>query len=158
MDHHGFPTFMAFHCLKEALYMKIDVKDLGELKQAAAQILSTYPDDRVFLFYGTMGAGKTTLINELCLQLGVEDHTSSPTFSIVNEYASRRGIIFHFDFYRLKTEAEAFDFGYEEYFYSGNYCFVEWPEKIPNLLPPNTVKISITITDFQERTITIEKK
>ncbi|ERJ58443.1 tRNA (adenosine(37)-N6)-threonylcarbamoyltransferase complex ATPase subunit type 1 TsaE [Sphingobacterium paucimobilis] len=138
--------------------MEINVKALTELKGAAAQIIEIYPDSRVFLFYGTMGAGKTTLINELCQQLGVQDHTSSPTFSIVNEYASDNGPIFHFDFYRLKSESEAFDFGYEEYFYSGNYCFVEWPEKIPNLLPVDAIKINITVVDFQARTISIEKK
>lgn len=137
--------------------MKIDVNDLKDLQKAATQILSIHPDDRIFLFYGTMGAGKTTLINELCVQLGVKDHTSSPTFSIVNEYASDSGPIFHFDFYRLKTESEAFDLGYEEYFYSKNYCFVEWPEKVANLLPLNVVKITITITDFQARTIVVEK-
>lgn len=137
--------------------MEINVKDLRELKEAANQIINNYPDDRIFLFYGTMGAGKTTLINELCHQINVLDHTSSPTFSIVNEYASNKGPIFHFDFYRLKTESEAFDFGYEEYFYSGNYCFIEWPEKIPNLLPSNAVKITLTITGFHTRKIVIEK-
>lgn len=138
--------------------MEINVKDLTELKEAAYQIIKNHPDERIFLFYGTMGAGKTTLINELCLQLGVQDHTSSPTFSIVNEYASSNGAIFHFDFYRLKSESEAFDFGYEEYFYSGNYCFIEWPEKIPNLLPDSIIKIELTITDFESRKIVIEKK
>lgn len=138
--------------------MKIDIKDLTELNEAASRILREYPDDRIFLFYGSMGAGKTTLINEFCLHLGVQDHTSSPTFSIVNEYASNEGSIFHFDFYRLKTETEAFDLGYEEYFYSGAYCFVEWPEKIPNLLPPNGVQITITPTDMRSRSIVIEKK
>lgn len=138
--------------------MKINVKGLQDLKEAASRIINSYPNDRIFLFYGTMGAGKTTLINELCQCLHVQDHTSSPTFSIVNEYASSNGPIFHFDFYRLKSESEAFDFGYEEYFYSGNYCFVEWPEKIPNLLPTNVIKITIDIIDFQRRTIAIEKK
>ncbi|WP_164109579.1 MULTISPECIES: tRNA (adenosine(37)-N6)-threonylcarbamoyltransferase complex ATPase subunit type 1 TsaE [Sphingobacterium] len=138
--------------------MEINVKGLEDLKEAASRIINSYPNDRIFLFYGTMGAGKTTLINELCQCLHVQDHTSSPTFSIVNEYASSNGPIFHFDFYRLKSESEAFDFGYEEYFYSGNYCFVEWPEKIPNLLPTNAIKITIDIIDFQTRTIAIEKK
>lgn len=138
--------------------MEINVKGLEDLKEAASRIINSYPNDRIFLFYGTMGAGKTTLINELCQCLHVQDHTSSPTFSIVNEYASSNGPIFHFDFYRLKSESEAFDFGYEEYFYSGNYCFVEWPEKIPNLLPTNVIKITIDIIDFQRRTIAIEKK
>ena len=138
--------------------MEINVKGLEDLKEAASRIISSYPNDRIFLFYGTMGAGKTTLINELCQCLHVQDHTSSPTFSIVNEYASSNGPIFHFDFYRLKSESEAFDFGYEEDFYSGNYCFVEWPEKIPNLLPTNAINVTIDIIDPQRRTIAIEKK
>ena len=138
--------------------MEINVKGLEDLKEAASRIISSYPNDRIFLFYGTMGAGKTTLINELCQCLHVQDHTSSPTFSIVNEHASSNGPIFHFDFYRLKSESEAFDFGYEEDFYSGNYCFVEWPEKIPNLLPTNAINVTIDIIDPQRRTIAIEKK
>lgn len=97
--------------------------------------------------------GKTTLIKELCRQLGVKENVSSPTFSIVNEYAAKEGNIYHFDFYRLKDEQEAFDFGYEEYFYSGEYCFVEWPEKIENLLPEDAVSISITANSEGERTI-----
>lgn len=97
--------------------------------------------------------GKTTLIKELCKQLGVVENVSSPTFSIVNEYEAKEEKIYHFDFYRLKDEQEAFDLGYEEYFYSGNYCFVEWPEKIENLLPENAVSISITGNSEGERTI-----
>lgn len=135
----------------------IDVTDLKDLGIAAQKIVNAYPDDRIFLFYGAMGAGKTTLINELCLQLNVTDHTSSPTFSIVNEYSSDKGPIYHFDFYRLKTESEAFDLGYEEYFYSGNYCFVEWPEKIPNLIPLHAIQIEIEVIDFDSRKIKVKK-
>ncbi len=138
--------------------MIIQVNDVSELQKAASQILAEFPKDRVFLFYGNMGAGKTTFINALCEQLGVQDHTSSPTFSIVNEYASNHGPLFHFDFYRLKDEIEALDMGYEEYFYSNHYCFVEWPEKIPNLLPLDIVEIKIETTDNQRRTIKAEKK
>lgn len=138
--------------------MKIEVKDLGELKEAAQQVVKTFSDDRIFLFYGSMGAGKTTFINELCLALGVTEHTSSPTFSIVNEYSIPQGSIYHFDFYRLKNEIEALDMGYEEYFYSGDYCFVEWSEKIPNLIPLHYVKIAIEVLENQHRLITIEKK
>ena len=138
--------------------MTIEVKDLIELKEAAQHVISNYPEERIFLFYGNMGAGKTTFINELCLALGVTDHTSSPTFSIVNEYRIPNGNIFHFDFYRLKNEIEALDMGYEEYFYSGDYCFVEWSEKIPNLIPLNHVKISIEVSENLHRLITIEKK
>lgn len=138
--------------------MNLEVKNLEELEVAAQQIINTFPNERVFLFYGHMGAGKTTLINALCRKLGVTGHTSSPTFSIVNEYESPQGPIFHFDFYRLKDESEALDLGYEEYFYSNHYCFVEWPEKIPNLLPINTIHINIKSIDNQARTIFIEKK
>ncbi|TJZ60474.1 tRNA (adenosine(37)-N6)-threonylcarbamoyltransferase complex ATPase subunit type 1 TsaE [Sphingobacterium olei] len=138
--------------------MIIPVHSLTELSIAAQQIISTFADERIFLFYGQMGAGKTTFINELCLVLGVHDHTSSPTFSIVNEYHSDNGPLYHFDFYRLKNESEAFDLGYEEYFYSGNYCFVEWSEKIPNLLPESYVTVEIKVSENQHRTIYIEKK
>lgn len=138
--------------------MQIEVKDLTELRAAARQLLSTFPDERIFLLYGEMGAGKTTFINELCLELGVQDHTSSPTFSIVNEYASVNGPIFHFDFYRLKNESEAFDMGYEEYFYSGNYCFVEWSEKIPNLIPNSHITLKLDVLENQQRLIYFQKK
>lgn len=137
--------------------MTIQVENIDALHDAASQLLKEYPNERIFLFYGQMGAGKTTLINALCQQLGVQDHTSSPTFSIVNEYASDNGPLYHFDFYRLKDEVEALDMGYEEYFYSNSYCFVEWPEKIPNLLPQNTISIQIETTGIQSRNIKIEK-
>lgn len=137
--------------------MEIQVQNLDELQDAASKIITTYPNDRVFLFYGQMGAGKTTFINALCKHLQVLDHTSSPTFSIVNEYESGNGQIYHFDFYRLKNESEALDMGYEEYFYSNNYCFVEWPEKINNLLPISHIKITIETLSPQARKIIIEK-
>lgn len=138
--------------------MTIQVNNLEELQTAAINILNEFPEERIFLFYGQMGAGKTTFINALCEQLGVLDHTSSPTFSIVNEYHSANGTLYHFDFYRLKNEIEALDMGYEEYFYSNNYCFVEWPEKIPNLLPHSNISITIDTIDNQQRIIKVEKK
>lgn len=138
--------------------MTINVNNLGELRSAAKLLLQEFGNDRIFLFYGHMGAGKTTFINALCEELGVKDHTSSPTFSIVNEYDSDQGTLYHFDFYRLKNENEALDMGYEEYFYSGNYCFVEWPEKIANLIPENAIPIEIKSTDNQSRIIKAEKK
>lgn len=137
--------------------MTIEIKSLETLNNAAKSILHQFPESRVFLFYGHMGAGKTTFINAICQELGVQDHTSSPTFSIVNEYASSSGTLFHFDFYRLKNESEAFDMGYEEYFYSGNYCFIEWSEKIPNLIPENAIKIEIKVTENQHRIISANK-
>lgn len=137
--------------------MQFIVDKVADLAAAAERMIAQYPQERIFLFYGHMGAGKTTFINALCAALEVQDSTSSPTFSIVNEYASSHGPLFHFDFYRLKDESEALDLGYEEYFYSGNYCFVEWPEKIENLLPSHYLKITIEAIDNQPRSITVEK-
>lgn len=137
--------------------MQFIVDQVEDLAAAAERMIAQYPQERIFLFYGHMGAGKTTFINALCAALEVQDSTSSPTFSIVNEYASSHGPLFHFDFYRLKDESEALDLGYEEYFYSGNYCFVEWPEKIENLLPSHYLKITIEAIDNQSRSITVEK-
>ncbi len=117
---------------------------LNELPRIAKEIIDSYKKERIFAFFGQMGAGKTTLIKKICNYLKVEDIVCSPTFSIVNEYHTQEDdSIFHFDFYRIKTQKEAFDIGYEDYFFSGNYCFIEWPEKIPELLPQNFVKIQI---------------
>lgn len=113
---------------------------LGELPEAAAALIRAFPDERVFAFYGSMGAGKTTFIREVCLLLGSEDIVTSPTFAIINEYHTHSGdSLFHFDFYRLKALSEVYDLGYEDYFYSGHYCLIEWPEKVAGLLPsPHT--------------------
>lgn len=112
---------------------------------------------KVWLFYGAMGSGKTTLIKVLATALGVTDTTSSPTFSLVNEYLSdKENILYHFDFYRIKKEVEALDMGIDEYFYSDNYCFVEWPEKIENLVPLNAVAIYITVNKDNSRTLTFK--
>jgi tRNA threonylcarbamoyladenosine biosynthesis protein TsaE len=135
--------------------MEIIVNTTADLSQAAQILLNSFPKDRIFLLYGSMGAGKTTFVKYLCKQLNVQDSTSSQTFSIVNEYESPAGPIYHYDFYRIKDEQEAFDFGYEEYFYSGAYCFVEWPEKIPNLLPEEAKEIHISIIDATTRKISI---
>jgi tRNA threonylcarbamoyladenosine biosynthesis protein TsaE len=132
---------------------KLVVNKLDELDAAVRQIMELAGKERVFLFYGEMGAGKTTLINKLCKHLGTTDHTSSPTFSIVNEYLIPNGSIYHFDFYRLKNQTEAFDLGYEDYFYSGNYCMVEWPQKIADLLPEKYIKIEIEALDENKRII-----
>ena len=111
-------------------------------------------DEKVFAFYGAMGAGKTTFIKALCEELGVEETITSPTFAIINEYRDGGGnSIFHFDFYRINKLEEAFDFGYEDYFYSGNLCFIEWPERIEPLLPAGTVKVYIDGSDDGVRTI-----
>tara|TARA_B100001248_G_scaffold262358_1_gene257748 strand:+ start:9839 stop:10252 length:414 start_codon:yes stop_codon:yes gene_type:complete len=126
--------------------MKLVCNNIDQLKDIAKKILNKYSVERKFLFFGDLGAGKTTLIKELSLQLGVLDNVSSPTFSIVNEYTSEKyGKIYHFDFYRLNNEYEAFDLGCEEYFLSNNYCFVEWPEKVNIFLNKNMVKINISV-------------
>ncbi len=115
-----------------------------KLPQTAKEIIDSFKNERIFAFFGKIGAGKTTLIKEICSYLKVEDIVCSPTFAIVNEYHTvENESIYHFDFYRLKTIKEAFDIGYEDYFFSGNYCFIEWSEKITELLPQNFVKIQI---------------
>jgi tRNA threonylcarbamoyladenosine biosynthesis protein TsaE len=130
---------------------------LTDLDEVAKKFIEKAGNSRVWLFYGEMGSGKTTFIKSLCNQLGVSDAMSSPTFSIVNEYLTRTNTkIFHFDFYRIKNEAEAYDIGTEEYFYSGNYCFVEWPEKIPSLIPAERIDVAITSSENQtQRTLAI---
>ncbi len=111
---------------------------------AAGKLLEFFPAARVFAFYGNMGAGKTTFIKAICEVLGVTDIVQSPSFSIVNEYKTFSGdSIFHFDFYRIKKTVEVFDIGYEDYLYSGCYCFLEWPELIESLLPEDTIRIRI---------------
>lgn len=127
------------------------------LPEIARQILETVPGCKIFLFHGEMGAGKTTLIKSICQALGSADEVSSPTFSIINEYDHPQGKIYHFDCYRLKNEAEAFDIGVEEYLYSGQYCLVEWPEKIGRLLPEACVDIRITTEEDLSRSFFIEK-
>lgn len=125
-----------------------------DLQQTAKQIIDFYKNERIFAFFGKMGAGKTTLIKEICNYLKVEDIVCSPTFAIINEYHTiENESIYHFDFYRIKSEKEAYDIGYEDYFYSGNYCFIEWSEKITELLPEKYVKIQIDAKDDSEERI-----
>ncbi len=133
------------------------VQSISDLPTAASAIINYSDDQKIFLFYGEMGAGKTTLIKSLCEYLGTSEPVTSPTFSIVNEYIGSESRIYHFDFYRLKNETEALDMGYEEYFYSDAYCFIEWPEKIPGLLPDHYIRIKITETADNSREIIIEK-
>ena len=130
-------------------------EDLKKLPEIAKQILEQSAAKKIFLFYADMGVGKTTLIKELSLHLGVTDIVSSPTFSIVNEYKTCRDKnIYHFDFYRLEDEREAFDIGYEEYMSGDNYCFIEWPEKIPNLIEDDMMVIRMRL-DGKKRIIEI---
>ncbi len=124
------------------------------LVKVASKLLTLAGSHKVWLFLGDMGAGKTTLIKEIGKQLQVTDAMSSPTFSIVNEYrTSDKKQVYHFDFYRIKNETEAVEIGIEDYFYSGKYCFIEWPEKIPNLLPDVYAIIKIETTDINHRTL-----
>ena len=127
--------------------MQIEITDISEIQQAARQFLSEMDDKKVFAFYGAMGAGKTTFIKALCEEMGVRETVASPTFAIINEYKTDKGEpVFHFDFYRMNKLEEVFDFGYEDYFYSGNLCFIEWPELVEPVLPDDVVKISIRET------------
>ena len=137
--------------------MDLPVKNIDELKGAAQKLIGLAGSEKIFLFYGDMGAGKTTFIKTLCECLGTDEAITSPTFSIVNEYQGAESKIYHFDFYRLKNESEALDMGYEEYFYSGNYCFIEWPEKIAGLLPEHYIRAEIKVLVGNERFLTFEK-
>lgn len=136
--------------------MLITVQSLADLPAAAEAIITQAANNRIFLFYGDMGAGKTTLIKSLCSFLGTTDSVTSPTFAIVNEYQAPKDKIYHFDFYRLKDQTEALDMGYEEYFYAGAYCFIEWPEKIPDLLPLHYTNISIKALNDGSRQVNME--
>ncbi|MBX2959208.1 MAG: tRNA (adenosine(37)-N6)-threonylcarbamoyltransferase complex ATPase subunit type 1 TsaE [Flavobacteriales bacterium] len=136
--------------------MEFIAKNTADLDQICEKLIEQF-HHKVILFYGEMGNGKTTLIKQLCKKLGVTEPTSSPTFSIVNEYKTNDNkTIYHFDFYRIKDETEVLDFGYEEYLYSNNFCFIEWPEKIPNMIPNNTEKVYINIDEDGNRLISLE--
>lgn len=131
--------------------MQITINSVSELPTVAKELLTYSKGQKFFIFEGDMAAGKTTFIKSLCEAIGVEDVVSSPTFSIVNEYESNNGPVYHFDFYRLKNLQEAYDIGYEEYFYSGNYCLIEWPSKVEELLPEEYIKVEITVTGNEQR-------
>jgi tRNA threonylcarbamoyladenosine biosynthesis protein TsaE len=131
-------------------------KNISALKPIAEKLISHFPENRVFAFYGKMGAGKTTFIQSVCRVLGSDDNITSPTFALINEYDSVSGLIYHFDFYRIKNMEEAFDLGYEDYLYGGSYCLIEWPEMIEPLLPENIVKVQIVTGEDGTRTISAE--
>ena len=136
----------------------ITIDHLNNIREAAREFISRMGDTTVFAFRGKMGAGKTTFIKAICEELGVEDVINSPTFAIVNEYRSATGeLIYHFDFYRINKIEEAYDFGYEDYFYSGALCFIEWPEKVEELLPEDCANVFISENEDGSRSITCEE-
>ena len=133
--------------------MEIKIQDIDHIREAAREFIEHIGEHRVFAFYGKMGAGKTTFVKAICEELGVDDVITSPTFAIINEYTAahqpsnislQTSTIFHFDFYRIKKLEEVYDMGYEDYFYSGALCFIEWPELIEEILPDDAVRVSIT--------------
>ena len=137
--------------------MEITINKLENIREAARQFIDTIGDHTVFALYGKMGAGKTTFIKAVCEELGVEDVITSPTFAIVNEYTisnHKAQSIYHFDFYRIKKLEEVYDMGFEDYFYSGSLCFIEWPELIEEVLPEDAVRVTITENPDGSRTIT----
>ena len=135
--------------------MQIKIDSLDNIRAAAREFVKNMGEGNVYAFYGKMGAGKTTFIKAVCEELGVDDVITSPTFAIVNEYRSETNgeLIYHFDFYRIKKLEEVYDMGYEDYFYSGALCFLEWPELIEELLPDNAVKVTITQNEDDSRTV-----
>ena len=138
---------------------EIRIEKKKELKEIVRIVLEDYHESRIFAFYGELGSGKTTVIQEICKALDMDDVVNSPTFSIVNEYWStdKKRVVYHFDFYRINKIEEVYDFGYEEYFYSGNYCFIEWPELIKEIIPPDTIPVSIDVGKNEERIFRFER-
>ena len=137
--------------------MEIRIENIENIREAAREFVANIGDSTVFAFYGKMGAGKTTFIKAVCEELGVEDVITSPTFAIVNEYRSDASgeLIYHFDFYRVKKIEEVYDMGFEDYFYSGALCFIEWPELCEEVLPEDTVKVTIEESSDGTRVVTI---
>ena len=137
--------------------MEIRIENIEKIREAAREFVANIGDSTVFAFYGKMGAGKTTFIKAVCEELGVEDVITSPTFAIVNEYRSDASgeLIYHFDFYRVKKIEEVYDMGFEDYFYSGALCFIEWPELCEEVFPEDTVKVTIEESSDGTRVVTI---
>ena len=137
--------------------MEIKIESLATIHEAAKKFIDNIGNNKVFAFYGKMGAGKTTFTKAICEVLGVEDVITSPTFAIVNEYTDGKGNpIYHFDFYRIKKLEEVYDMGYEDYLYSGDVCLLEWPELIEQLLPEETVRVNLTENADGSRTLTMD--
>ena len=138
--------------------MEIKITSLDNIREAAKPFIAAMEDNTVFAFYGKMGAGKTTFIKAICEELGVTDVINSPTFAIVNEHRSDETgeLIYHFDFYRIKKLDEVYDMGYEDYFYSGALCFIEWPELVEEVLPGDAVKVTIEEVEDGTRSVRLE--
>jgi tRNA threonylcarbamoyladenosine biosynthesis protein TsaE len=142
--------------------MEIKIQDIEHIREAAREFINQIGDKRVFAFYGKMGAGKTTFVKAICEELGVEDVITSPTFAIINEYSITStpsplpSTIYHFDFYRIKKLEEVYDMGYEDYFYSGALCFIEWPELIEEVLPDDAVRVHIEVQPDDSRLVFTE--
>ncbi len=135
----------------------LEIQSIDTINKTAEEFVSLMGDKTVFAFHGKMGAGKTTFIKAICEKLGVEDVINSPTFAIVNEYRANTGeLIYHFDFYRINSIVEVYDFGYEDYFYSGSICFIEWPEKIESLLPYDVINVNIEEQENGTRLVKID--
>lgn len=139
--------------------MEIKIQSLDQIHEAAKEFIAAMGENTVFALYGKMGAGKTTFVKAVCEELGVTDMITSPTFAIVNEYRSEdtAELMYHFDFYRINKLEEVYDMGYEDYFYSGALCFIEWPELVEELLPGNTIKVSIEEQKDGTRTVTLNQ-
>jgi tRNA threonylcarbamoyladenosine biosynthesis protein TsaE len=136
--------------------MNITIKDKKHLHSAAREFIRLFGKNRIFAFYGGMGSGKTTIIKAICEELGAIDIISSPTFTLVNEYKTEGGeTIYHIDFYRIKKQEEVYDFGVEEYLTGDSWCFMEWPELVEEILPPETIKARITVDDTEQRILSI---
>ena len=137
--------------------MEIRIENLDNIRAAAREFIQHMGEARVFAFYGKMGAGKTTFVKAICEELGVEDVITSPTFAIINEYTQPDGEpLYHFDFYRIKKLEEVYDMGYEDYFYSGALCFIEWPELIEEVLPDDAVRVHIEVQSDDSRLVFTE--
>lgn len=136
--------------------MEILIKDKRHLHSAARKLLQYTGEKKIIAFYGSMGAGKTTIIKAICEVLDAVDIASSPTFTLVNEYRTSKGVpIYHIDFYRIKKQEEVYDFGIEEYLSGDSYCFMEWPELVEEILPPETVNVRISVNAKEERTLSV---
>jgi tRNA threonylcarbamoyladenosine biosynthesis protein TsaE len=136
--------------------MKIIIKDKRHLPSSVKKLLKHAGENRIFAFYGSMGAGKTTIIKAICKILGATDIVSSPTFTLVNEYrASNEETLYHIDFFRIKKKEEVFDFGIEEYLTGDSYCFMEWPELVEEILPHGTMRIRITVDENEQRILLV---